>query len=82
MARESHLAFQRERRLPFPLVADETGSVQRAYGVSKGLFGYARVSFLVAPGGAIAKVWPNVDPSIHADQVLAEAAHLDTASAR
>lgn len=75
-SRESHLAFQKGERLPFPLVADEAGDVQRAYGVSSGLFGYARVSFLVAPGGTIAKVWPNVDPGTHVDEVLAEAARL------
>jgi peroxiredoxin Q/BCP len=73
-SRDSHVEFQKENRLPFPLVADEQGSAQRAYGVSTGLFGYARVSFLVAPSGTIVKVWPNVDPAVHVEQVLAEAA--------
>jgi thioredoxin-dependent peroxiredoxin len=75
-SRDSHREFQKENRLSFPLVADEQGGVQRAYGVSKGLFGYARVSFLVAPSGMIVKVWPNVDPATHVDEVLAEAARL------
>jgi thioredoxin-dependent peroxiredoxin len=77
-SRDSHLEFQKENRLPFPLVADEQGRAQRAYGVSTGLFGDARVSFLVAPSGAIVKVWPNVDPATHVDQVLAEAARLQS----
>jgi peroxiredoxin Q/BCP len=75
-SRESHRAFQTEHQLPFPLVPDEAGTVQRAYGVSKGLFGYARVSFLVDAKGTIARVWPDVDPAVHADEVLAAAASL------
>lgn len=75
-SRESHVEFQREQRLPFSLAADQSGAVQRAYGVSKGLFGYARVSFLVGRSGKIVKVWPNVDPATHVDDVLAEAARF------
>jgi peroxiredoxin Q/BCP len=69
-SRGSHIEFQKKYGLPFPLVADEDGSVQRAYGVSRGLFGYARVTFLVDGRGKIVKVWPNVDPSQHAGEVL------------
>jgi peroxiredoxin Q/BCP len=72
-SRESHIAFEKEQHLPFPLAADEGGAVQRAYGVPKGLFGYSRVSFLVDASGKIAKVWPNVDPAVHVDDVLAAA---------
>src|SRR5262249_20636574 len=31
-SRDSHVAFEREEHLPFPLAADESGAVQRAYG--------------------------------------------------
>jgi peroxiredoxin Q/BCP len=75
-SRESHVAFEKEQHLPFPLVADENGVTQRAYGVSKGLFGYSRVSFLVDGNGRIAKVWPDVDPAVHASEVLAAASAL------
>ena len=75
-SRESHVAFEKEQHLPFPLAADESGVVQRAFGVPKGLFGYSRVSFLVDASGKIAKVWPDVDPAIHADEVLAAAKGL------
>jgi peroxiredoxin Q/BCP len=75
-SRESHLAFEKEEHLPFPLAADEAGAVQRAYGVPKGLFGYSRVSFLVDARGKIAKIWPDVDPALHADEVLAAASAL------
>ena len=75
-SRESHLAFEKDQHLPFPLAADESGGVQRAYGVPKGLFGYSRVSFLVDATGKIVRVWPDVDPALHADEVLAAAAAL------
>jgi peroxiredoxin Q/BCP len=75
-SRESHVTFEKEQNLPFPLVADEDGAVQRAFGVPRGLWGYSRVSFLVDANGKIAKVWPDVDPGVHADQVLAAASAL------
>ena len=75
-SRRSHASFQRDQHLPFPLVPDEDGSVQRAYGVPAGIFGYARVTFLVDRNGKIAKVWTEVDPALHADEVLATAESL------
>ncbi len=71
---ESHRAFRAHHALPFPLVADESGSAQRAYGVSGFLGMTSRVSFLIGPDGKVTKVWPDVDPAIHADEVLAAAA--------
>jgi peroxiredoxin Q/BCP len=71
--RDSHATFQKDQHLPFPLVPDESGAVGRAYGVSMAPWGYSRVSFLVGPDGKIAKVWPKVDPAVHADEVLAAA---------
>ncbi len=68
---KSHRDFRAEHELPFLLVADEEGSIARAYGVP-GAFGMtARVTFLVGKDGRIARVWPDVDPSVHADEVLA-----------
>lgn len=66
----SHSAFLKEHELPFPLVADESGALQTAYGVPSRLGMAARVSFLVDPQGRIARVWPDVDPGVHADEVL------------
>jgi peroxiredoxin Q/BCP len=37
---------------------------------------YARVSFLVGEDGKVAKVYPKVDPGVHATQVLADVAAL------
>lgn len=70
---ESHRRFQREEKLPFPLATDASGTVASAYGVSKTPLGYDRVSFLVDGEGRIARVWAEVDPGIHADEVLREA---------
>jgi peroxiredoxin Q/BCP len=73
----SHDAFRKQHELPFPLVADESGAAQHAYGVPSKLGTMAaRVSFLIDADGRIAKVWPEVDPAVHADEVLAAAAAL------
>jgi peroxiredoxin Q/BCP len=31
----------------------------------------SRVTFLVDPEGKVAKVWPDVDPGVHASEVFA-----------
>jgi peroxiredoxin Q/BCP len=67
----SHKQFRANHRLPFPLVADEEGDVARAYGVSSTLGMASRVTFLVGRDGRIARVWPDVDPAVHAREVLA-----------
>jgi peroxiredoxin Q/BCP len=71
---ESHQKFIVEHHLPFPLSSDESGAEGNAYGVGTGIFGFKRVSFLVGPDGKIAKVYPDVDPGVHATEVLAAAA--------
>ncbi len=73
---ESHEKFQREKGLPFALASDESGTVGTAYGVSKKPWGYDRVSFLIDREGKVARVWPNVDPGVHAEEVLTAAASL------
>ena len=72
----SHEAFRKKHSLPFVLVSDESGDVQKAYGVSSFFSMPSRVSFLVGRDGKIAKVWPKVDPVMHASEVLAEAKAL------
>ena len=75
-SRERHDAFQQRHQLPFPLISDDTGEIGAAYGVSKKLWGYDRVTFLVGRDGKVAHVWPAVDPGIHAREVIAVAAKL------
>lgn len=66
----SHAEFLKKHELPFPLVADESGQVQGAYGVPSRLGKAARVTFLIDAQGRIARVWPDVDPAVHAGDVL------------
>lgn len=68
---ESHREFRKEHSLPFPLVSDESGEVARAYGVRTTLGMASRTTFLVGPDGRVVRVWPDVDPAVDADRVLA-----------
>lgn len=72
----SHAEFRKKYELPFPLVADESGVIQNAYGVPSRFGKAARVSFLIDGQGRIAKVWPDVDPALHADEVFAASEEL------
>ncbi|HYP77813.1 MAG TPA: peroxiredoxin [Polyangiaceae bacterium] len=70
-SREIHAEFRQSHQLPFSLVADESGAVAKAYGVSSPLGMPARVTFLIDASGRVARVWPDVDPALHAKEVLA-----------
>jgi peroxiredoxin Q/BCP len=78
---QSHSRFSEREQLPFPLVADEDGSVTRAYGVPSRIGLSSRVTFLVDASGRVARVWPDVDPGVHANQVLSAIADLAPAAA-
>ncbi len=71
---ESHKAFAAEHELPFPLVSDPELRWAKAFGVSSTAGFISRVSFLIGRDGRVAKVYPDVDPGIHADEVLRDAA--------
>lgn len=68
---DSHARFATEHELPFPLLSDPDGNVLRLYGVPSRLGMAARVTYVIAPDGRIARVFPEVDPAVHADEVLA-----------
>jgi peroxiredoxin Q/BCP len=70
---QSHREFVKKHELPFPLSADEDGKIALSYGVKSTLGMTERVSFLVSKDGKVIKVWPKVDPAVHADEVLAAA---------
>lgn len=74
---ESKRAFADKHELPFPLVADPDERWAKAFGVTvRG--GYAeRVSFLLDRSAKVAKVYPGVDPGVHAREVLQDAAGLE-----
>jgi len=73
---KSHADFAKEHKLTFPLLADPDGAWAKAFGVSTTLGMASRVSFLIDPSGKVAKVYPDVDPGVHADEVLKDAAAL------
>lgn len=75
---KSHDQFAQKYRLPFPLLADEDRRIVTAYGVwgEKSFMGRTyqgthRVTFLIGPDGRIKKIWPQVKPEAHAEEVLA-----------
>jgi peroxiredoxin Q/BCP len=73
---KSHEAFAKEQKLPFPILADPGHAWSTAFGVPTRLGMTARVSFLIDPAGKIAKVYPEVDPGVHAARVLEDASKL------
>ena len=73
---KSHEQFAKEQKLPFPILADPSHQWSQAFGVGTMLGMDKRVSFLLDKQGKVAKVYPDVDPAIHADQVLKDAEAL------
>jgi len=72
---ESHKEFSSKYKLPFTILADETGETADAYGVLRDwkLMKIAsRQSFLVDPEGVIVKHYADVDPETHTQEVLAD----------
>lgn len=75
----SHKKFADKHALPFPLIADENRKWGNAFGVKSILGMYKRVSFLIDKKGKIVKVYEDVDPGLHATEVLADVKALETA---
>lgn len=74
---ESHRKFREKYGLNFPLLTDEGGEAARTLGVLREGGNVAnRVTFLVDAEGRIAKVYPDVTPELHADEILEEAGRL------
>ena len=67
----SHKAFIDKEKLPFDLAVDDDKSVAKAFGVpSVGPGLHARQTFLIGKDGTIKKIWRDVTPKDHADEVL------------
>ena len=74
---ESHRRFREKYGLNFPLLTDEGGRASEALGVLRENREKAnRVTFLLDAGGKISKVYPEVSPETHADEILEDAASL------
>ncbi len=68
---DSHRAFAEEHELPFSLLSDPDEQILAAYGVESREGAAARVTFLIDREGRIARVFEDVDPGAHADEVIA-----------
>ena len=67
---ESHKKFHEKQKLTFSLLADPDATVTKRYGAA-GLFNFARrVTYLIDSNGIIRKVYPDVDVSSHAAELL------------
>ncbi len=76
---KKHAKFVEKYELPFLLLADEQKTVVEQYGVwakkkfmGREYMGILRTTFLINPLGNIARVYENVKPDEHADEVLKE----------
>ncbi len=74
---ESHDRFLTKFDLNFPLLSDEDKTVANAYGAwgekqrfGKTVIGMRRQTFLIDEQGDIEKIWRQVKPEGHPDQVL------------
>lgn len=74
---KSHAKFSGKFNLPFPLLSDPEKKIVQEYGVwgeksfmGRKYMGTFRVTFLIGPDGKIARIWPDVKPEKHAQEVL------------
>lgn len=66
----SHARFKEKHGLPFTLLADTEREVSEAYGAwADGKI--QRSTFVIAADGTVARVFPQVTPEGHADEILA-----------
>ncbi len=75
---DSHAEFCNSQGLKFPLLADTTGEVSKAYGSWMG-FVSARHTFIIDPQGILREAFVKVNPAIHSQQVLARLEQLQQA---
>lgn len=76
---DSHAKFCNSEGLKFPLLADTTGAVSKAYGSWIG-FVSMRHSFIIDPEGVLRETFVGVNPAIHSQEVLARLEQLQAAS--
>jgi peroxiredoxin Q/BCP len=76
---KSHSKFKKKHDLPFVLLSDPEHQVCEAFGVwglkkmyGREYEGVFRTTFIIGPDGTIKRVFENVKPSDHSEEVLAE----------
>jgi peroxiredoxin Q/BCP len=80
---DSHQRFMAKHRLNFTLLSDPDKKVITSYGawgqkkfMGKNFLGIKRSSVLINPQGKIAKLYPNVKPPLHAQEVITDLEQL------
>lgn len=76
---DSHREFCDSEGLKFPLLADTTGAVSKAYGSWLGTMSL-RHTYLVDPAGVLRERFLGVNPAVHSREVLARLDELQKAS--
>lgn len=76
---DSHAEFCDSEGLKFPLLADTTGQISKAYGSWMGYMSL-RHTYIVDPDGILRATFLGVRPAIHSKEVLAKLDELQTAS--
>ncbi len=75
---KSHAKFKEKYQLPFPLLSDVDHAVCEKYGVwalkkmmGREYYGILRTTYLISKNGKILKVFENVKPAGHSQEILA-----------
>jgi thioredoxin-dependent peroxiredoxin len=75
---EAQAAFKEKNALPFTLLADADNQIAEKYGVwrlkqrpnGEEFMGVVRTTFIIAPDGTIQRIFEQVDPALHAKELL------------
>jgi thioredoxin-dependent peroxiredoxin len=76
--RESHERFAGKFKLNFPLLADPTKKVTKAYGALAFYRLARRMTFIIDPDGKIRKIFAKVDPNTHVEEIIAALKELQS----
>ena len=68
-SRESHETFARKFKLNFPLLADPTKKITRAYGALAFYRLARRMTFIIDPQGKVRRIFNSVNPKAHVEEV-------------
>ena len=74
---ETNRSWAAKHDLPFRLLTDRERTLAKQVGAARALLPVPkRVSYLVGADGSILAAYPDVNPSTHADEVLADLGRL------
>ncbi len=73
----SHKKFAQKYHLNFPILSDESKEVIKAYH-AQGPLGTRRITYLIDPKGEITKFYKNVNPTVHAGEILRDLASYES----